>query len=76
MRRGNISRRPASISNMNTSLDSDENQPKLHVGPTRLKPGPMLLMVAATDDNVVTRSSHSKDTIRADITNITVKATK
>ena len=53
---GKISRRPASMSNINTSFDITENSEKLLAGPTPPIPGPMLLKVAATAVNVVSVS--------------------
>ena len=45
---GNSSRRPASISKISTHLLKSVMCAKDAVGPTRERPGPMLLMVAAT----------------------------
>ena len=53
---GSSSRRPASISNIKVSFDTSEKNAKLHVGPTLLKPGPMLLSVASTAVKLVVKS--------------------
>ena len=45
---GKISRRPASISKLRTSLDRVLKALKLQVGPTASRPGPMLLKQAST----------------------------
>ena len=45
---GKISKRPASISNINTYLEKTEKFAKLPVGPTISSPGPILFSVAAT----------------------------
>ena len=53
---GNSSRRPASMSKIRTSLEKSENMEKFPLGPTRERPGPMLLSVAATAEKLVIRS--------------------
>ena len=58
-RRGKISSLPASISNVRTSLEKQENMEKFPFGLTSSKPGPMLLMVAATAVKFVIRSKSS-----------------
>ena len=53
---GNNSSLPASMSNISTHLQGVLKNWKFSVGPTRSRPGPILLIVAATDVNVVTKS--------------------
>lgn len=60
------------MSNVSTSFDITENIPKLPVGPTRPNPGPILLIVARTAENVVSQSYQSIPTITIDIINISV----
>lgn len=60
------------MSNVSTSFDITENIPKLPVGPTRPNPGPILLIVARTAENVVSQSYPSIPTITSDMTNISV----
>lgn len=76
MRIGNISRRPASISKQNTSLESPENFAKFSVGPTSEIPGPTLLSVVSTELNVVEKSKLFSDTMRTDTTKISIYAKK
>ena len=65
---GKISSRPTSMSKDSSSLDQGEKLEKLPMGPTISRPGPTLLMQAATAVNVVTRSNCSRDTNRQDAT--------
>ena len=58
---GKSSSLPASISNISTTLDNAEKSEKLLIGPTSLRPGPILFMVAATAVKVVTRSFPSNE---------------
>ena len=51
---GKISSRPTSMSKDSSSLDQGEKLEKLPMGPTISRPGPTLLMQAATAVNVVT----------------------
>ena len=60
---GYSSRRPASISNIRIYLVTGCIKPKLQVGPTLERPGPMLLNVQATEVNTVSRSRFSKSVI-------------
>ena len=53
---GKISRRPASISKISTSLAGSAKPLKFRMGPTSSRPGPMLFMVAATAVKFVTMS--------------------
>ena len=57
---GNNSSLPASISNIRTYLAKGEKKAKFAEGPTISRPGPILLMVAATAVNPVIRSVLSK----------------
>ena len=57
------------MSNMSTYLVNGLNMEKFAAGPTIPKPGPILLMVAATAVKVVTRSVSSKDTSSTDAEN-------
>ena len=59
---GKSSSRPASISNINTYLEKFEKNEKFCEGPASDKPGPILLIVAATAVKLVTRSYSSKET--------------
>ena len=74
MSSGNSSRRPASISNIRIYLEKVLKNAKLHVGPTMFNPGPMLLIVAATEVNVVVRSNPLILTITNDVMNINIYA--
>ena len=58
---GNSSRRPANISKISTIFEKFEKNAKFPVGPTRLIPGPILLIVAITDVNIVEKSRFSND---------------
>ena len=60
MRSGNNSKRPANMSKIMTNFEKSLKCPKLAVGPTISKPGPMLLSVAATAVNKVIKSLFSK----------------
>ncbi len=73
---GNSSRRPANISNISTYLLKFEKKPKFLVGPTIDRPGPMLLMVAATAVKLVVISLPSKDTRKSDRPNTIIKVMK
>ena len=73
---GNSSSRPASISKISTHLLKSLKKLKLQVGPTWFRPGPMLLIVAATAVKLVTRSRPSKDSRKRDSANTVVKAIK
>lgn len=64
---GKSSSLPAIISKMNTHFDKIENVEKPPVGPTSPRPGPILLIVAATDVKVVTRSLFSRQMIIKDV---------
>ena len=68
---GKISNRPISISIDNTSLAKIEYPEKLLIGPTELKPGPILLNVAVTAEKFVSKSNPSKLTISKERINIT-----
>ena len=59
---GKISRRPASILKIRTSLESGLKTEKLQVGPMTSKPGPMLLKVEITADILVISEKPSKET--------------
>ena len=56
MSSGNSSSLPASMSNISIYLEKLLKKPKLHVGPTRERPGPILLNVAATAVKLVVKS--------------------
>ena len=53
---GISSSRPAIILNESTSFENQVKPAKLLVGPISPRPGPMLLIVAATEVNPVVRS--------------------
>jgi hypothetical protein len=53
---GKISSLPNSILNIITIFDRSEKPPKLPIGPTTSKPGPILLSVAATAVKFVVKS--------------------
>ena len=53
---GKSSKRPANMSNISTYLEKSEKNPKFAEGPTRFKPGPILLMVAVTALKLVKKS--------------------
>ena len=61
MSSGNSSRRPANISNIRTYFEKLLKKPKFPVGPTSERPGPMLLIVAATEVNDVVAPYPSND---------------
>ena len=61
---------------MNTNFDHQEKFANVPIGPTASNPGPILLMVAATEVNVVTRLSPSKEITNTDATNKKRYATK
>ena len=61
-----ISSRPRSIVNESTSFESGERKPKLHVGPTRPRPGPTLLMQVRDAVKAEVKSSSSSETISAE----------
>ncbi len=73
---GNNSKRPASISNIITSLEKSLKNPKLQSGPTIESPGPILLIVAATAVKFVTRSCPSKDMAKTETTKIIINVIK
>ena len=73
---GNNSKRPASISNIITSLEKLLKNPKLQSGPTMESPGPILLIVAATAVKFVTRSCPSKDIAKTETTKIIINVIK
>ena len=56
---GKSSSLPAIILKVRTSFESEEKSAKFAAGPTPERPGPMLLMVAATAVKFVTRSRPS-----------------
>ena len=64
---------PASISNMNTNLESAVKCAKFCVGPTIESPGPTLFSVVVTDVKQVTRSLPSMAIISNENTKITTK---
>ena len=57
---GNNSKRPASISNIQTYFDKVESPSKLQVGPTKDKPGPIFPIAEATAVKFVTISNPSR----------------
>ena len=58
---------------MSTSFEKGENAAKFDAGPTPPRPGPMLLMVAATAVKFVIRSLFSKDSAITYATNTSIK---
>ena len=65
---GNISNRPASMSNISTYLENPEKKAKFPLGPTNDSPGPMLFSVANTDVTLVSAPKLSSETSRMDTT--------
>ena len=57
---------PAIISKISTSFEGIEKKAKFSVGPTSERPGPILLIVAATAVKLVTASLQSKETSRVE----------
>ena len=76
MSMGKSSSLPASISNIITSFEGLLQKEKFLAGPTRFRPGPILLMVAAIAVKFVTRSCPSKDTAKMDAVKIIIKVVK
>jgi len=66
---GNISKRPASISNINTYFEKSENKSKFFVGPTSANPGPILPTAYETTKKLVVKSYPSTLTSKSDTTN-------
>ena len=66
---GKISSLPIIIASVSTTLDKEEKQEKLQVGPTKEKPGPMLLKVAVTAVKLVVKSKLSKLMSNSDAAN-------
>ena len=61
IRIGMISSLPANISNGSMILENIEKDAKLLTGPTRDKPGPILLTVAITAEKFVSKSNQSTE---------------
>ena len=59
---GKSSNLPASISNIRTNFETGEKKLKFLIRPTSSRPGPILLIVAATAVKLVIRSCSSNDT--------------
>ena len=70
---GNNSNLPASMSNISTHFEKLEKKLKLAVGPTSSKPGPILLMVAATAVKFVTKSFPSNEIRSTEVQKIRTK---
>ena len=64
---GKSSRRPAIMLKVRTTFEKPEKPAKLDAGPTSLRPGPMLLIVAATAVKFVTMSWLSRVIRRSDV---------
>lgn len=60
---GSTSNLPIIMHAIKTILLKLENSKKLPIGPTTSSPGPILLIVAITDENDVAKSKLSKETI-------------
>ena len=71
---GNISKRPASISKINTSFAKAEYPAKFPAGPTSPSPGPILFIVATTAVKLVIRSFPSTETNNRETTNTITKS--
>lgn len=76
IRSGNNSSLPANISNIRIILEKMLKCPKFCVGPTRARPGPILLIVAITAVKFVTKSLPSKEMAKMDREKIIIKVIK
>ena len=76
MSSGNSSSLPASMSNISIYLEKLLKKPKLHVGPTRERPGPILLNVAATAVKLVVKSKFSTEISSIETTKMTAYVMK
>lgn len=76
MSNGKSSSLPANISIINTYLEKIEKCAKFCVGPTSERPGPMLLIVAATEVKFVVKSLFSNEIRRTDTANTIIKVIK
>ena len=61
---------PSSISRLSVYFESVESSEKLHIGPTLLSPGPMLLKQVVTDENDDVKSMLFSEMIISETKNI------
>ena len=72
MSMGNSSSLPASMSNINTIFVNGEKNAKFLAGPTRSRPGPILLRQAKTAVKLVVKPNSSKLTSNVEPKRITM----